>query len=82
MHIHIEGMRIHLDEQEGDRMLPLHQGGVIALAQAVRDAGAFDGTAVQIRGLHLAIRAAHAWTADVAGHGHAMQRGFLDFEQT
>ena len=41
MHIHIHGSGVHVDEEERDRVLALHQRGVIALAQREIDRGVF-----------------------------------------
>ena len=58
MDIHVHGGGVHLDEEKGDRVLPLHERGVVALAQGEIERAALDGAAIEKDELLLARRAA------------------------
>lgn len=79
--IHVEAVRVHVEEEEGHWVLTLHEGGVVAFAEAVGDGGAFDGTAVEEGELHLAGGAAEAGAADEALDADAEALGGGDFDE-
>ena len=46
MDVHIHVSRVESNGQEGDRVLPFHEGGVVTLSQRVGDDPALNGTAI------------------------------------
>ncbi len=66
MDVHIHGGGVHVDEEEGDRVLALHEGGVVALAQGEVERAVFHGAAIEEDELLRAGTAAHARFAEEA----------------
>lgn len=64
--IHVEAVRIHIEEEKGHRVLTLHEGRVIAFAQSIGDGGAFDGATIEESELHLPSGTAEAGAANEA----------------
>lgn len=79
--IHVEAVRVHVEEEEGHGVLTLHEGGVVAFAETVGDGGAFDGTTVEEGELHLPGGAAEASAADEALDADAEAFGGRDFDE-
>jgi hypothetical protein len=82
MNIHVITVSVHFEKQEGHRMLTFHEGGVVALAQAIADGAALNGAPIQKSELHLPGGTAQAWAADVALNADAFVFGGGYFNQT
>ena len=79
--VDVVAVGVHFQEEEGDRVLALHEGGVVALAEAIGDGGAFDGAAVEEGELVLAGGAAEAGAADVAADADAVSLAAGKFDE-
>ena len=66
VHIHIHRGGIELEKEKRDRKLPLHERGVVALAQGGREHRAFNGAAVDEDELLRAALPAHSRLANQA----------------
>ena len=81
MDIHIDCRWICLNEKEGDRILTLHQGGVIAFAKGAGNDGGFDGATIEKAELLTAITPPHAGRSDKPPHLDALVFVGFDLEQ-
>jgi hypothetical protein len=64
MNINVNGCGLRFDEKESNRILPFHQGGVIAFPQGTGDDGGFDRATIEEAKLLATIAPAHPGRAD------------------
>lgn len=79
--IHVEAVRIHIDEEKRYRVLTLHEGGVVTFAKTIGDGWALDRSSVQKGELHLAGGPAEASATDVSPDSHSIAIGGRDFDE-
>jgi hypothetical protein len=79
--VHIDGGGIHVEEEEGDGVLALHEGCVIAFAKGVIEGGVLHGAAIDEDELLGAGGAADAGLADETAEADAGDFLVGDFEQ-
>jgi len=81
MDVHVHGGGIHVEEEEGDGVLALHEGGVVAFPEGVIESGVLDGAAIDEDELLGAGGAADAGLADEAPEADAIDLLVGDLEE-
>src|ERR1700693_2309445 len=81
VYVTIHRLRIHFQEQKGDRKLTLHQRGVITLPQSVLNRDVFHGSTIHKKDLLRFRGPAYSDFADETGNSDPASGLRFDFQQ-